>query len=333
MEAHVSFPRLATERCIRNASPFATCDACCTACPRDALSITSGTPNLNEEACDGCGLCHSVCPENAVDLPLHSALRESGKNGLTAFIACTRGAREQEGSVPCIHALGVQDLKAFARQGVNRILANNSGCHACPASASISLDRKLSDFNVIQRSNGMPSIHLEYLPVEVWRKTLFTFRKTPKMPDPGRRRFLGLPTAEPRPSQPPTQHTKRPHVNREERIYATVPQIDITRCNGCDVCVQMCPHDVLKLICFPDNIQYSIDLDLCTGCGLCHDVCDRDAVILHRMTTQKQWVVPLQEGCCSDCGASFHIPCSNKEHADRCRVCINKNNHLFQVFK
>lgn len=335
MQPLSSHPRLITARCVRAASPLAMCRACCTVCPRQAWSITNRTPKLDEEACDGCGICHPVCPENAIELPLHPALRENEKNDLAAFISCTRGVREQEGLVPCIHALGVQDLEAFARQGVTQILAAAGDCNACPAPANLSLDRKLDDFNVIQRSRGAGTIQLEYLPVAAWNEALRALRKKPQMPNPARRRFLGLSTAEARPSRPPERNAWLSRVRSEDRIYAAVPQIDITRCNGCDACVLLCPHGVLKLAGTTGNLHYLLDPARCTGCGLCRDVCDQDAVALFRMTGQKQRCVPLQDGRCKTCNAPFHLPRRSGQNEKICRICVKKSNKnlLSQVVK
>jgi ferredoxin len=237
--------------------------------------------------------------------------------------------------VPCIHALGFQEFKAFARQGVTRLLANDSHCSACPASAGVTLDQTISRFNLIQQSRGAPIIHVERLPAETWHRTLNALRKKPQMPDPRRRRFLGLGAAEPQPSQPPERRKAPPNVEREDWLYSTLPQIDPARCNGCDACVRMCPHDVFTLAGAASDLHYSLDPDECTGCGLCSDICDQDAISLHCMTTQQQWRVSLQSGRCSDCGAPFHMPRRNDRKPERCRICAGKSHHnrLFQTIK
>jgi len=45
------------------------CNPCVAACPRDAISIDgdiNGTPSVDYEKCNGCGLCLSACPGLAI---------------------------------------------------------------------------------------------------------------------------------------------------------------------------------------------------------------------------------------------------------------------------
>ncbi|MFH1502214.1 MAG: 4Fe-4S binding protein [Candidatus Eisenbacteria bacterium] len=45
------------------------CDPCVSACPRGAISIegdVNGTPSVDPETCDGCGVCLSACPGLAI---------------------------------------------------------------------------------------------------------------------------------------------------------------------------------------------------------------------------------------------------------------------------
>ena len=54
-----------------------------------------------------------------------------------------------------------------------------------------------------------------------------------------------------------------------------VPQIDLTRCDGCGLCVKICPPHALQLteelvvVAFPERCDY---------CGLCEQVCPQKAI-------------------------------------------------------
>ena len=60
--------------------------------------------------------------------------------------------------------------------------------------------------------------------------------------------------------------------------------IDTERCKGCEFCVSVCPHGVLKMttqlnsngLHFPEIT----DPDKCTGCQLCAQICPDAAIEL-----------------------------------------------------
>lgn len=53
-----------------------------------------------------------------------------------------------------------------------------------------------------------------------------------------------------------------------------VPTIDAFKCDGCSICVKMCPPQIMGLI---NNVAVIIT-DLCEECGICNDVCPIGAV-------------------------------------------------------
>jgi hydrogenase-4 component H len=53
-----------------------------------------------------------------------------------------------------------------------------------------------------------------------------------------------------------------------------VPTIDGFKCDGCGICVKMCPPQIMGLV---KNIA-TIVTDLCEECGICNDVCPIGAV-------------------------------------------------------
>ena len=52
-------------------------------------------------------------------------------------------------------------------------------------------------------------------------------------------------------------------------------EIDIELCKGCDLCVQVCPVDVLEMSRDLNRLgyRYPILLDGCTGCEMCALIC------------------------------------------------------------
>jgi len=53
-----------------------------------------------------------------------------------------------------------------------------------------------------------------------------------------------------------------------------VPVIDVFKCNGCGVCVKLCPPKVVGMV----REKAVILVDLCEECGICADVCSIKAI-------------------------------------------------------
>lgn len=51
--------------------------------------------------------------------------------------------------------------------------------------------------------------------------------------------------------------------------------IDVAACKGCDLCIPVCPPQVLTMSTSRNDLGYRFPLlhDGCTGCGRCHAVC------------------------------------------------------------
>ncbi|MDM8536969.1 ferredoxin family protein [Desulfobacterales bacterium HSG17] len=54
-------------------------------------------------------------------------------------------------------------------------------------------------------------------------------------------------------------------------------EIDMEQCNGCGICVEICPLDCLRM---DDNEIAFMKYDECWYCGSCTLECPKDAIIL-----------------------------------------------------
>ncbi len=59
-------------------------------------------------------------------------------------------------------------------------------------------------------------------------------------------------------------------------------QINIIKewCKSCEICVEVCPRDVLEMKDFIANVK---DLSECTGCMLCELLCPDFAIEVHKL--------------------------------------------------
>jgi len=52
-------------------------------------------------------------------------------------------------------------------------------------------------------------------------------------------------------------------------------QLDEQKCNGCKMCIYVCPHEVFK---FKDKKAFITNKDLCMECGACEKNCPEGAI-------------------------------------------------------
>ncbi len=64
-------------------------------------------------------------------------------------------------------------------------------------------------------------------------------------------------------------------------------EIDIDKCNGCEICIHVCPH---RLICLSDRInsmgyhfvRFEDPEHLCNGDALCAEMCPQVAIKVYK---------------------------------------------------
>ncbi|MFN8454057.1 MAG: 4Fe-4S binding protein [Anaerolineae bacterium] len=63
----------------------------------------------------------------------------------------------------------------------------------------------------------------------------------------------------------------------ETKILDFLPQINIAKCTGCDLCVRVCPNGVLSLV---KNIAVVTNPQACNYTGACQEICPTQAISL-----------------------------------------------------
>lgn len=66
-----------------------------------------------------------------------------------------------------------------------------------------------------------------------------------------------------------------------EGIKERILQIFERKCIGCELCIDLCPNNVIGMTYYDDREYASVvHPERCIGCGYCSAVCDFDAVEL-----------------------------------------------------
>jgi len=68
---------------------------------------------------------------------------------------------------------------------------------------------------------------------------------------------------------------------------SNLTQIEINEswCKGCEICVEVCPKDVLKMEDFVARVD---NLDNCIECMLCEVLCPDFAIVVHASKEKKK---------------------------------------------
>lgn len=345
--ATVRIPDIIGERCVHSQMEMAQCQACVDACPTGAWHLDEELLGIDPEACDGCGLCAPACSEGAI-VHEHEPYIGQWKEEKLALAACERAGLEAEGQgiVPCMHALGLRNLITLYMQGARLFFISHGDCDQCPRGGAARLQSLMTDFNGLLSQRGLPSLELRDLPAVKWARMVQTVSQAETGITVNRRNFFrhaaadiaeqamkysSLEDAERATFEPagcmlPAQHA-------EDRL-PFVPEIDLTRCNGCDACARLCPHEAIGIReTEKEQLCYAIDAQQCTGCGICTDVCEEQAVSVQKWVTPEQRIIILEEAKCRSCNAPFHGPADAIHDNGLCRICnvVDHNRNLYQV--
>jgi len=341
-------PEVEAELCVHSMIASASCTACVDACPLQAWILDDAELGLDTSRCDGCGVCVPACPEGAIQ-PLHTPLIYHWNERDIALVACERaGLDDTDGVIPCVHGIGLRYLLILYSQGVRDIMVACGDCSQCDRATVSRLDTVVAHTSRMLAQRSLPPIH-HYQPTpERWIYNRNTAMSPAQGPEIGRRSFLrravGMVVKEqsleerltvdkltwatpPGQMLPPGEHSS---------ILPFIPAIDINNCNGCDVCVRLCPHQAITLDIGEagDRASYKIRPDNCSGCNLCVDGCDADAININAWVTSIQHRIDLARARCRACGADYHQPkLVSMDASDLCRVCskVNHYSNLHQV--
>ena len=353
-------PDILGEQCVHAFLGNASCRACIDACPQDAWILSEESLGLDTEACDGCSLCAPVCPEGAIISHGHAIALREWQGQQVAFCCCEYVKQEPcEGIIPCINAIGLQDILQLLKKGVQQLVVATENCAQCERGTKNRLSERLTMLNDALLKMHCGGIDLISRPMSDWQKQLNEESTSPAGPAVDRRSFLRSFSSTDfdvknivqktiqtdqymlgnTPFVPPAQLIPNPSA---QTVWPNLPQIDGRLCDGCDACARLCPHDAIVLDQAEDKTDYEagrgtsyrLEPANCTGCFICVDVCEQSAVSVKHWEKQHQYVLGLNSARCTACGTQFHLPAEHAlSNSSLCQVCsqINHYKNLHQV--
>ena len=308
----------------------ATCQACVTACPRQAWQLLDEGLSFDADRCDSCGLCVAACPLEALEIPAPTPIVATDGER-TLWLACERAgippsdsAPGDTGFTPCLHTLTPDWVLHWQqRHRITQLRLASGDCAACDRRPAETLHRRWQPVAERLTRAGQPVPALVPTDARQW----LARANRSDQPDPRRRRFLGrllqgpgTPTRDPTRASTMTPLTSgRRHLVRTlatvmgDRTIAPLWQLrlDPDRCTWCMACVKLCPEQALTQHADPDETvdHFTLHAARCTGCTLCLDVCDSQALSLSgpdQPRSPHPQVFELQREICPVCRVTYH---------------------------
>lgn len=327
----MAFPELSAARCVHAALPKASCRACADACPRGAWILGEAALRFDAQACDGCGLCVPVCPQQAIRLPLLFEQRPLA--GETALLARCEVSGDGEGDedaaarIPCLHSISLLDLLRAWSKGQRIWLVRRGDCARCERGHGKQFAVRIAELNSGLASHGLPPIMLREVSSAAWK----SMANAPAAQTAELRRGFFSTLGK----RPVAALLKREPGAADEEMHAPgeflpaqsgtiLPwhvHLDASRCIACHACARVCPQQAIQQV-EGETPAYRLQHRRCTGCGLCSDVCEHGAVSPRPWGEPHMDEVLLQERLCEACGVHFQMPLV-REQPSLCWVCVH----------
>jgi NAD-dependent dihydropyrimidine dehydrogenase PreA subunit len=376
IKQEILLPEINPDVCVHSFFDKSDCQACVDACHQHAWLLDDEGLGLDTSACDGCGLCVPSCPGGALHITFPWIIR-SFNGRIFALFACEQSSinKQSVDLLSCIHALGLRQLLLLYNCGIRYILISTGNCDSCSSVVSEGIFKKIDQVNNLLSDRNKPLIKILHHSSKTWERIYASDEIITQGSKLSRRTFLrsggntirqqlmimdtlNIPESR---TIPPGQLLSS--EDNKELHWPSVPILDENLCNGCDICIKLCPTQALKILSEendlinPDilektefkkpglkktkfktnsSLTYYINPQSCTGCGVCEKVCELHAISIHNWHVSSAHHIDLLTKRCSACGNDFHLPIQNSQSkSSLCRICsqINHSKNLYQILE
>ncbi|WP_102262260.1 4Fe-4S binding protein [Mesobacillus jeotgali] len=277
-----------SEACSKKKSPLSTCTACMDECPHGALIIEDGILKLDEKACSLCGICITVCPQQAIkgQSPARKVIKDhlllQDDSPLPSFL-----------ELLYFHKKGVRFIQKEAR---DKELEKRIG-NANEVFNVMELDPILITKTISLKEDAQPKLS---------RRGFFT-----KLSMDGKRTVLSSVT--------PVKWRFNEDSFKSSNLYNdwSLHEVRIheKKCTLCEACFNICSAQIFTL----ENDTLHIDEKNCSGCKLCMDICQHSGIqvaqSIHKVSEAAYHVYKNE---CTTCRSSFY---SWEEESNECEIC------------
>jgi ferredoxin len=265
------------------------CSKCVEACPTQALSIANGSVVLKEQDCSRLGLCTSVCPVSAIQLPRYS---ESQFQGLIYGIArtnqsaskmlvltCDRNVPQPEPwmfieQVDDIGTIGTRQLAMALGSGIDKVIVH---CADGACSGKVAASRAVESIRSLieNRLDANETPLVRYLEGEGAKEEIVKIYNIPSGQYVKPQYVFG-------------SDAWANYINALKQIASPqgstlglgLTNLNISdTCTLCQVCEKYCPHSALRVV----SGSLEFDSSKCTGCGYCAQICPEHSITLLRL--------------------------------------------------
>ncbi|WP_066308265.1 4Fe-4S dicluster domain-containing protein [Bacillus sp. FJAT-29814] len=279
----------ATDHCLRKISPFSTCTSCVDSCESQAISFENGIPMVNNQNCNLCGRCVTVCPVVALE----------GKSPSRKVV--NKVLILEDGPAPTVNELLFMyknEIRTISisspNQNVDQIIKETNS--------------QLMGMNNLpfEIRNDQESINLQEKKLsrrDFFNKLSFDSKK--------------LAAATVTPAKWRFNYTKFKRIGMFPDWALFTIDFHKEQCTLCETCFRLCPENVFSI----EGEQLKLSAGNCTGCSLCVDVCKFEGInIKQEIRESAVECMTIHKRNCKTCGDPFY----SWEEEDSCFICKSK---------
>ncbi len=300
------------ERCLRKRLNCFDCLRCIDICAAGAISLRDRNISFDSDACTGCMLCTTTCPNDAFtfsgfDPGSPGFLKEAAE---LTVISCPRQSKlyQEERLIPCLGGITIEHLLAFALDSTGTAVTvfNVSSCTDCENSHGVrrflralawaeekagSLFKRkcivITDKQQVKsleppvrrlflsslKDNLLTTIGAQFsLSFDSPRQTARTSRRIPARVRLKKNLIEHL--------EPKQAESVSALIDHRLAVSGT--------CNLCPLCTGICPTGAIRVDRIAGQKELRFDNTLCSGCGLCVSFCKRKSLSLENPVS---WVM------------------------------------------
>lgn len=283
--------------CINVRNKKAECERCIHVCDAKAIRRENGKPIIDEALCEGCGVCHAVCPSSAVEIAGFykkiDGTRIHEKDQI--IIGCEKQQTPMDIRFPCLNGLHIEYITALILllKG-KKIYLNRSGCKNCDIKSSWTIDTAVNRaekfLNDLGCTFGIEIIHNKedlpkYNEAALTRRQIFDLigkRSSNTAKDIINQTIMDLKENNINHRQVLLKEINE--VTRDMDENTSLPHSIFTswrinsNCDGCGFCQAICPWNAWEIENKGEVLLIRHSAGKCRSCGLCSKFCPNTAI-------------------------------------------------------